>query len=62
MVVVTWWLQLKMRSRSSFDGFLAIVYPLFFATTVFFMYRRTATRRPSSSPRSGRRAWACGRR
>lgn len=40
MVAVTWWLQLKMRSRSSFDGFLAIVYPLFFATTVFFMYRQ----------------------
>ena len=25
MLVVTWWLQLKMRSRSSFDGFLSIV-------------------------------------
>jgi ABC-2 type transport system permease protein len=40
LVTVMWWLQLKMRSRSSFDGFLAIVYPLFFATTVFFMYRQ----------------------
>jgi ABC-2 type transport system permease protein len=39
LVAVTWWLQLKMRSRSSFDGFLSIVYPLFFATTVFLMYR-----------------------
>ena len=40
LVVVLWWLQLKMRSRSSFDGILAIVYPLFFATTIFFMYRQ----------------------
>jgi ABC-2 type transport system permease protein len=40
LVAVTWWLQLKMRSRSSFDGFLSIVYPLFFATTVFLMYRQ----------------------
>jgi ABC-2 type transport system permease protein len=38
LVAVTWWLQLKMRSRSSFDGILSIVYPLFFATMIFFMY------------------------
>jgi ABC-2 type transport system permease protein len=38
LLAVTWWLQLKMRSRSSFDGLLAILYPLIFATTVFFMY------------------------
>jgi ABC-2 type transport system permease protein len=38
LLAVTWWLQLKIRSRSSFDGFLGVVYPLFFATTVFFMY------------------------
>ena len=38
LVTVTWWLQLKMRSRSSFDGFLSIVYPLFFATTVFLIF------------------------
>jgi ABC-2 type transport system permease protein len=36
---VGWWLQLKMRSRSAFDGLLSIIYPLFFATTVFLMYR-----------------------
>lgn len=35
-----WLLQLKMRSRSPFDGVLGIVYPLFFATTVFFMYQQ----------------------
>jgi ABC-2 type transport system permease protein len=34
------WLQLKMRSRSAFDGVLALVYPLFFATTVFLMFRQ----------------------
>jgi ABC-2 type transport system permease protein len=40
LVAVGWWLQLKMRSRSSFDGILSIVYPLFFATTVFLLYRQ----------------------
>lgn len=37
-VLRAWWLQLKMRSRSAFDGVLAVVYPLFFATTVFLIY------------------------
>lgn len=40
LVCVGWWLQLKMRSRSSFDGLLSVVYPMFFATTIFFMYRQ----------------------
>jgi ABC-2 type transport system permease protein len=40
LVTVGWWLQLKMRSRSAFDGALSVVYPLFFATTVFLMYRQ----------------------
>lgn len=40
LVAVGWWLQLKMRSRSSFDGVLNIIYPLFFASTVFLMYRQ----------------------
>jgi ABC-2 type transport system permease protein len=39
LMAIGWWLQLKMRGRSAFDGFLAMVYPLFFATTVFLMYR-----------------------
>jgi ABC-2 type transport system permease protein len=39
LVLFGWWLQLKMRSRSAFDGLLAIVYPMFFATSVLFMYR-----------------------
>ncbi len=37
---IGWWFQLKMRSRSAFDGILAIVYPMFFATSVLLMYRQ----------------------
>ena len=40
LVAVGWWLQLKMRSRSAFDGALGVIYPLFFATTVFMVYRQ----------------------
>jgi ABC-2 type transport system permease protein len=36
-----WLLQVKMLSRSSFNGVLGIVYPLFFATVAFLMYRTT---------------------
>jgi ABC-2 type transport system permease protein len=39
LVAVIWWLNLKMRSRSAFDGWMTIVWPLFFATTVFLMFR-----------------------
>ena len=39
LVGVTWWLQLKMRSRSAFDGLLSLLWPLFFATTIFLMFR-----------------------
>jgi ABC-2 type transport system permease protein len=39
LLAVGWWLQLKMLARSSFNGVLAILYPLFFATVAFFMYR-----------------------
>ena len=39
LVAVGWWFQLKMRSRSSFDGLLSVVYPMFFATSIFFLYR-----------------------
>jgi ABC-2 type transport system permease protein len=31
-------LYLKMYSQSAFDGFLAVLWPLFFSTIVFFMY------------------------
>lgn len=39
LLLIGTWLQLKMRSRSAFDGLLSIIYPLFFATTVFLMFR-----------------------
>lgn len=42
LLAMGWWLHLKMLSRSAFDGFLGIAYPLFFATTVFFMYGQSA--------------------
>jgi ABC-2 type transport system permease protein len=34
-----WVLHVKMMSRSAFDGLLAILWPLFFATVAFFMFR-----------------------
>ncbi|MGN6685982.1 MAG: ABC transporter permease [Actinomycetales bacterium] len=40
LVGVGWLLQLKLRSRSAFDGVLQIVYPIFFATSVLLMYRQ----------------------
>lgn len=41
LLAIGWWLQLKIRSRSAFDGLLSILYPLFYATTVFLMFRQT---------------------
>ncbi|MDR7275591.1 ABC transporter permease [Catenuloplanes atrovinosus] len=38
-LAVAWWLHLKSRSRSAFDGLLSVVWPLFFATAVLLMYR-----------------------
>lgn len=40
LVAIGWLMQLKMRSRSAFDGALGIIYPLFFATTVLLVYRQ----------------------
>lgn len=40
LLLIGTWLQLKMRSRSAFEGVLGLVYPLFFATTVFLMFRQ----------------------
>jgi ABC-2 type transport system permease protein len=37
-----WVLHFKMLSRSAFDGFLGILWPLFFATIAFFMFRTGA--------------------
>jgi ABC-2 type transport system permease protein len=43
LLVIGWWLQLKMRSRSAFEGVLGVVWPIFFATTIFLMYRQTSS-------------------
>jgi ABC-2 type transport system permease protein len=36
---VAWVMHVKMMSRSAFDGLLAVLWPLFFATVAFFMFR-----------------------
>jgi len=36
---VAWLMHVKMMSRSAFDGFLAVLWPLFTATIAFFMFR-----------------------
>jgi ABC-2 type transport system permease protein len=36
---VAWLLNVKQLTRSSFDSLLAILWPLFFATVAFFMFR-----------------------
>lgn len=40
MLAVLWWLQLKMLAVSAFDGIFQVVWPLFFATTAFLVYRQ----------------------
>lgn len=40
LLVIAWRLQLKLRSRSAFDGLLSLIYPMFFATTIFMMFRQ----------------------
>ncbi len=40
MLAVTWLLQLKVMAASAFNGFLQVVWPLFFATTAFLVYRQ----------------------
>jgi ABC-2 type transport system permease protein len=47
LLLLAWWLQLKMRSRSAFDGLLSLLYPLFFATSIFLMYRQSDTAGPA---------------
>jgi ABC-2 type transport system permease protein len=34
-----WLLQVKMMMRSAFNGVLSVVWPMFFATTAFLMFR-----------------------
>jgi ABC-2 type transport system permease protein len=40
LLAVGWLFQFKQMSRSSFDSFLAICWPIFFATVAFFMFRQ----------------------
>jgi ABC-2 type transport system permease protein len=37
-----WVIHMKMLSRSAFDGFLGVLWPLFFATVAFFMFQAGA--------------------
>jgi ABC-2 type transport system permease protein len=39
LLALGWALHFKMLSRSAFDGVLGVLWPLFFATTAFFMFR-----------------------
>ena len=39
---VGWAMHMKMFTRSAFDGLLAVLWPLFFATVAFFMFRAGA--------------------
>jgi ABC-2 type transport system permease protein len=39
LLALGWLFHFKMLSRSAFDGFLAVLWPLFFATIAFFMFR-----------------------
>jgi ABC-2 type transport system permease protein len=41
MLVVAYWLHLKMIAVSVFDGIFQVVWPLFFATTAFLIYRQS---------------------
>ena len=38
-VVIGWWLHLKMIAVTAFEGFLQVVWPLFFATVAMLVYR-----------------------
>jgi ABC-2 type transport system permease protein len=39
VLAVGWWLQFKMILRSPFDGIGNVIYPLFFATVAFLVFR-----------------------
>ena len=42
LLAVGWAVHMKMLTRSAFDGLLGIMWPLFFATVSFFMFRAGA--------------------
>ena len=39
LLVVGWFFQLKILARSPFDGIGQVIWPLFFATVAFFMFK-----------------------
>lgn len=41
-----WLFRMKMLMRSSFNSWLGVLYPLFFATIAFFMFRSGASSKP----------------
>ena len=41
-----WTVHMKMLTRSAFNSFLGVVYPLFFATIAFFMFQQGADSKP----------------
>jgi len=42
LLAIGWLVHLKMLSQSVFDGLLGVLWPLFFATVAFFMFRAGA--------------------
>ena len=46
LLALGWLFQMKMLMRSSFNSWLGVLYPLFFATIAFFMFRSGAGSRP----------------
>ena len=42
LFAVTYWLHLKMMATSAFEGVFQVVWPLFFATTAFLVYRQSS--------------------
>jgi ABC-2 type transport system permease protein len=46
LLALGWLFHVKMASRSAFDGLLAILWPLFFATVAFFMFGQSKSSEP----------------
>lgn len=46
LLALGWFFHMKMLSRSSFDSLLGVVYPMFFATTAFLMFRAGSDAKP----------------
>jgi len=41
LLAVSYWLQIKMLATSAFEGVFQVIYPLFFATTAFLVFRQS---------------------